>query len=261
MTPAGGDDRVRPDAEEHTGAHTGGGPPRRLGIAGLGVISRFYLAAAERLPEWEVTAVCDLREEALAPYRGRVVRHTDHRELLASGHLDALVVAVPNHAHAEVCADALRAGVPVCVEKPLALDPADGRRLAALSREHGVPSSRRSTAATTTGSSTSSAGCPAGGAGAGGVRTGAVPGADRGAHRRGHLVPGPGPLRRRLRRGQRAQRLRPRAAGPRRAASEVVAAEVVRDAAGTDRRAVVELAGPDGRGRGGWSWTGRTPGR
>ncbi|MFD4375937.1 Gfo/Idh/MocA family protein [Streptomyces sp. NPDC058486] len=119
----------------------GQAPPRplRLGIAGLGVISRFYLAAAERMPEWELAAVCDLREEALAPFRGRVACHTDHRELLAAGPLDALVVAVPNHAHAEVCADALRAGVPVCVEKPLALDAADGRRLAALSRRYGVP--------------------------------------------------------------------------------------------------------------------------
>ncbi|MEU2509612.1 Gfo/Idh/MocA family oxidoreductase [Streptomyces sp. NPDC007863] len=113
--------------------------PLRLGIAGLGVISRFYVAAAEAMPAWEVAAVCDLREEALAPFRGRVACHTDHRELLAAGPLDALVVAVPNHAHAEVCADALRAGVPVCVEKPLALDPADGHRLAALSKEHGVP--------------------------------------------------------------------------------------------------------------------------
>ncbi|MFS0691390.1 Gfo/Idh/MocA family protein [Streptomyces nitrosporeus] len=115
-----------------------GDGPRRLGIAGLGVISRFYLAAAERLPGWELTAVCDLREEALAPYRGRVACYRTHRSMLRSGGLDALVVAVPNHAHAGVCEDALRAGVPVCVEKPLALDVADGRRLAALSRERGV---------------------------------------------------------------------------------------------------------------------------
>ncbi|MEZ7006299.1 Gfo/Idh/MocA family protein [Streptomyces sp. AD55] len=114
-------------------------PPRRLGLVGLGVISRYYLAAAERLPEWTLAAVCDLREDALAPHRGRVACHTDHRSMLASAALDAVVVAVPNHAHARVCADALRAGVPVCVEKPLALDPADGRALAALARERGVP--------------------------------------------------------------------------------------------------------------------------
>ncbi len=116
-----------------------GSRPRRIAVAGLGVISRFYLAAVDRLPEWELAAVCDRREEALAPYRGRYACHTDHRALLAEGGVDALVVAVPNHAHAELCADALRAGVPVCVEKPLALDAADGRALAALAADRGVP--------------------------------------------------------------------------------------------------------------------------
>ncbi|MFJ6517990.1 Gfo/Idh/MocA family protein [Streptomyces filamentosus] len=230
--------------------------PRRLGIAGLGVISRFYLAAAELLPEWELTAVCDLREEALAPHRGRVACHTDHREMLAAGALDALVVAVPNHAHAEVCADALRAGVPVCVEKPLALDPADGRRLAALSREHGVPLftafHRRYN--------------------------------DRVLALLRRLPPPDAPVRvesvrvRYLERieehiGADTWYLDPARCGGGCVAdngpnafdlvrlllgehpSEVVAAEVVRDAAGTDRQAVVELAGPGGRGRVELDWS------
>ncbi|MFF6794224.1 Gfo/Idh/MocA family protein [Streptomyces filamentosus] len=230
--------------------------PRRLGIAGLGVISRFYLAAAERLSEWELTAVCDLREEALAPHRGRVACHTDHREMLAAGALDALVVAVPNHAHAEVCADALRAGVPVCVEKPLALDPADGRRLAALSREHGVPLftafHRRYN--------------------------------DRVLALLRRLPPPDAPVRvesvrvRYLERieehiGADTWYLDPARCGGGCVAdngpnafdlvrlllgehpSEVVAAEVVRDAAGTDRQAVVELAGPGGRGRVELDWS------
>ncbi|MEV6123022.1 Gfo/Idh/MocA family oxidoreductase [Streptomyces sp. NPDC052077] len=116
-----------------------GARPRRLGVIGLGVISRFYLAAAETLPGWTPAAVCDLREETLAAHRGGAARHTDHRSMLTREDLDAVVVAVPNHAHAEVCADALRAGVPVCVEKPLALSPPEGAALAALSRERGVP--------------------------------------------------------------------------------------------------------------------------
>ncbi|MFH8727465.1 Gfo/Idh/MocA family protein [Streptomyces termitum] len=230
--------------------------PLRLGIAGLGVISRFYLAAAERLPEWRLAGVCDLREEALAPHRGRVPCHFGHRELLAAGGLDALVVAVPNHAHAEVCADALRAGVPVCVEKPLALDPADGRRLAALSREHGVPLftafHRRYN--------------------------------DRVLDLLRRLPPPGGPVRVESVRVRYLERIEEHIGadtwyldparcgggcvadnGPNAfdlvrlvlggSPSEVVAAEVVRDAAGTDRQAVVELAGPGGRGRVELDWS------
>ncbi|GHG24194.1 Gfo/Idh/MocA family protein [Streptomyces hydrogenans] len=230
--------------------------PLRLGIAGLGVISRFYVAAAERMPEWEVAAVCDLREEALDPFRGRVACHTDHRAMLAAGPLDALVVAVPNHAHAEVCADALRAGVPVCVEKPLALDAADGRRLAALSRERGVPvltafHRRYNDRVLALLDRLPAPDAP--------VRVESVTvrylerieehiGADTWyldpARCGGGCVADNGPNAFDLVRLLLGE-----------TPSEVVAAEVVRDAAGTDRQAVVELAGPGGRGRVELDWS------
>ncbi|POX38908.1 gfo/Idh/MocA family oxidoreductase [Streptomyces sp. Ru73] len=113
--------------------------PRRVGVIGLGAISRYYLAAIGRLPGWELAAVCDARQEALAPHRGRVPCHSEHRALLAQPGLDAVVVAVPNHAHAAICGDALAAGLPVCVEKPLALHPAEGRELTALARARATP--------------------------------------------------------------------------------------------------------------------------
>ncbi|MET8972662.1 Gfo/Idh/MocA family protein [Streptomyces hydrogenans] len=230
--------------------------PLRLGIAGLGVISRFYVAAAERMPEWEVAAVCDLREEALDPFRGRIACHTDHRAMLAAGPLDALVVAVPNHAHAEVCADALRAGVPVCVEKPLALDPADGRRLAALSRELGVPvltafHRRYNDRVLALLDRLPAPDAP--------VRVESVTvrylerieehiGADTWyldpARCGGGCVADNGPNAFDLVRLLLGE-----------TPSEVVAAKVVRDAAGTDRQAVVELAGPGGRGRVELDWS------
>ncbi|MGW0362737.1 Gfo/Idh/MocA family protein [Streptomyces sp. NPDC002990] len=262
MTPTAGNGPLPAVGTEPLPPGAGGAPPpRRLGIAGLGVISRFYLAAAERLPEWEVAAVCDVREEALAPHRRRIACHTDHREMLASQPLDALVVAVPNHAHAEVCADALRAGVPVCVEKPLALDPVEGRRLAELSREYGVPLftafHRRYN--------------------------------DRVLGLLRRLPPPDSPVRvesvrvRYLERieehiGADTWYLDPARCGGGCVAdngpnafdlvrlllgerpSRVVAADVTRDAAGTDRQAVIELAGPGGTGRVelDWSYPGET---
>ncbi|NUR03590.1 MAG: Gfo/Idh/MocA family oxidoreductase [Streptomyces sp.] len=113
--------------------------PLRLGVVGLGAISPYYLAAAERLPGWELSAVCDTRDQALEQYQGRAARFRDHRTLLTQARPDALVVAVPNHVHLPVCREALAAGVPVCVEKPLALTAADGRLLVDLARRCGVP--------------------------------------------------------------------------------------------------------------------------
>ncbi|WP_039924425.1 Gfo/Idh/MocA family protein [Amycolatopsis decaplanina] len=108
----------------------------RVGVVGLGVISRFYLAAVERSPDFELAAVCDLDPAAL---RGTPVPgHGDHRAMLAAGGLDAVIVTAPNDVHAAVCRDVLDAGLPVCVEKPLATELADGVDLAARAAAQNV---------------------------------------------------------------------------------------------------------------------------
>ncbi|QMU71333.1 Gfo/Idh/MocA family protein [Streptacidiphilus sp. P02-A3a] len=113
--------------------------PRALAVVGLGVISRFYLAAVEESPAFRLAAVCDLDPHSLDPWQGRVPCYRDHRELLAGERLDAVVVTVPNDVHAAVCRDSLAAGVAVCVEKPLATTLADADALAALAASGGVP--------------------------------------------------------------------------------------------------------------------------
>lgn len=110
--------------------------PRRVGVIGLGAIAQYYLTAIAELPEWQLGAVCDLRAHAL-PDIG-AVRYQDHRRMLADEHLDAVVVTVPNDVHARVCIDALDAGLPVCVEKPLALTPEQARGITAAAGSGGV---------------------------------------------------------------------------------------------------------------------------
>jgi predicted dehydrogenase len=116
--------------------------PIRLGIVGLGVISRYYLAALtgpDAPPGLRLTAVCDLDPGLLDPYRDRLACHRDHAALLADGGVDAVVVTVPNDAHHPVVRDVLAAGLPVCVEKPLATRLADGEELVALAAARSLP--------------------------------------------------------------------------------------------------------------------------
>ena len=111
--------------------------PLRVAVVGLGVISRFYLAALRDSPAMELVAVCDTDPERLAAHA--VPGYTDHRRLLRSTWLDAVVVTVPNDVHMRVCSDALNEGVAVCVEKPLALDTAQGIALRKLAEQRDVP--------------------------------------------------------------------------------------------------------------------------
>ncbi|MEU3653484.1 Gfo/Idh/MocA family oxidoreductase [Streptomyces sp. NPDC032161] len=110
-----------------------------LGVIGLGAISRYYLAALEHSPHWRLAAVCDARPGVLRRHGDAVPGWTDAAAMLRETPLDGVVVAVPNDAHAEVCRAALTAGVPVCVEKPLALTAAQGRELTRLAAEFETP--------------------------------------------------------------------------------------------------------------------------
>ncbi len=107
---------------------------RRIAIVGLGAISRFYLAAIEASADWRLAAVCDVSAERLLPHRERLPVFTDHHSMLAEVELDAVVVTVPNDAHAAIAADMLFAGVAVCVEKPLATRRKDAEALVEAAR-------------------------------------------------------------------------------------------------------------------------------
>ncbi|MCX4747947.1 Gfo/Idh/MocA family oxidoreductase [Kitasatospora sp. NBC_01287] len=114
--------------------------PRKLAVIGLGVIAKFYLAAIEADPAFTLAAVCDLDEAALAaPRAAGIPGHLGHRELLAAHRdLDGAIVTVPNDAHAALCRDLLAAGLPVCVEKPLATELSDARALTAIAAERSL---------------------------------------------------------------------------------------------------------------------------
>lgn len=120
----------------------------RVGIIGLGVISRFYLAALDSVASFTLTALCDpdaaRLAEALRPADSGtdaqpVAVYRDHRELLAGARVDAVIVNVPNDLHYAVCRDAIEAGVAVCVEKPLTTRLPDAHRLTRLARHAGTP--------------------------------------------------------------------------------------------------------------------------
>jgi predicted dehydrogenase len=110
----------------------------RLGIIGLGGVSRFYVEAADRArDDIELIAVCDRDPARLAPFTDRtaLTAHTSADELLADGSVDAVVLDTPVATHVDLARAALRAGAHVCCEKPLALSVVEARDLAELAEE------------------------------------------------------------------------------------------------------------------------------
>lgn len=110
----------------------------RLGVIGLGVISRYYLNALRTSEVAELAAVCDRDEATLSGYRGRgLPAFRDWHELLARKEVEAIVVCLPNDLHFAACADALKAGKHICCEKPLTTSLAQADELVRLSRASG----------------------------------------------------------------------------------------------------------------------------
>lgn len=103
-----------------------------VGVIGYGYwgpnLVRNFMAA----PDSEVTRVCDLREERLAPLRKvypGVETCRQPLDLINDPSIDAVVVATPVSTHFDLTLAALRAGKHVLVEKPLATKSEHAREL------------------------------------------------------------------------------------------------------------------------------------
>ncbi|GAA0936674.1 Gfo/Idh/MocA family oxidoreductase [Nonomuraea longicatena] len=95
----------------------------RIAIAGTGYIADYH-ARAIATEGGTLVAAVNHRPESLAALshrHGFSRRYLDLDDLLADGGVDALVIATPNALHAEQAAKALGAGLPVLLEKPMAM--------------------------------------------------------------------------------------------------------------------------------------------
>jgi predicted dehydrogenase len=106
----------------------------RYGIVGAGMMGLEHFRNLRALPGAAVTAVADPHAESLDLARltadgDPLVCFATHDELLASGLVDAVVVASPNMTHAAVLRDVLASPLPVLVEKPLCTTVADCREV------------------------------------------------------------------------------------------------------------------------------------
>lgn len=112
--------------------------PARVGLIGCGKISDIYLTNGNRrFAGYTIVAVADLMreraEEKASAYDIPAVKTTD--ELIADPSIDIVLNLTIPAAHYELNRAALEAGKAVFCEKPLAVDPADGRTLVDFAAE------------------------------------------------------------------------------------------------------------------------------
>jgi predicted dehydrogenase len=113
----------------------------RVGIAGLGNVSRLNVPGYLEHPRCEVVALCDTRRdraEAAAAAWGIPRVHSSLDGLLADDEVDAVELLTPTYLHAEHVIAAARAKKHVSCQKPIANTVADARAMIAACAEAGV---------------------------------------------------------------------------------------------------------------------------
>lgn len=116
------------------------GRTHRVGIIGLGVISRQYLETLAGIDDVIVTAVADLDATRAAEVAATLphARPLSVEELLAASDVDVVLNLTIPAAHAEVAEAAIRNGKDVFGEKPLTARLDDGVRVIAAADAAGV---------------------------------------------------------------------------------------------------------------------------
>ena len=120
----------------------------RLGVIGLGGQGgmgqgKYHIKLFSQIPGVRVVAICDVDKDVVAEevkkFKERdekVDTYADVRKLLEDKNIDAISTASPNHWHALITIWACQAGKDVYVEKPLAYNMWEGRRMIEAARKY-----------------------------------------------------------------------------------------------------------------------------
>jgi predicted dehydrogenase len=104
----------------------------RIGVVGLGIMGVGHAAniASGKIKGLELTAVVSSDPAKRARYPG-ARGYSTTEEMIASGLVDAVLIATPHYSHTSIGIQALKAGLHVLVEKPISVHKADAEKLIA----------------------------------------------------------------------------------------------------------------------------------
>ena len=109
----------------------------KVGIVGLGGISKVHISGWQNIDGAEIVAVCDIREEK---FEGKEFArcYKSYDEMLEKETFDIIDVCVPTYLHIEYSLKALNKGINVICEKPLTLNKKEVKKVYAAAEKNNV---------------------------------------------------------------------------------------------------------------------------
>ncbi|RRQ48031.1 gfo/Idh/MocA family oxidoreductase [Maribacter algicola] len=120
--------------------------PKKVALIGTGWYGTSDLFKLIQVANVEVVSLCDVDSNFLNEVgelvsqrqkNGKVPKlYSDYREMLKKEKLDIVLIGTPDHWHALMCIDALKAGAHVYVQKPISVDVIEGEAMVAAARKY-----------------------------------------------------------------------------------------------------------------------------
>ncbi|PIB22792.1 Gfo/Idh/MocA family protein [Maribacter sp. 4G9] len=122
------------------------GKPKKVALIGTGWYGTSDLFKLIQVANVEVVSLCDVDSNFLNEVgelvsqrqkNGKVPKlYSDYREMLKKEKLDIVLIGTPDHWHALMCIDAIKAGAHVYVQKPISVDVIEGEAMVAAARKY-----------------------------------------------------------------------------------------------------------------------------
>jgi scyllo-inositol 2-dehydrogenase (NADP+) len=110
-----------------------------VGVIGFGLAgASFHAPLVEAVERLKLAAIVTSRTDEVAKAFPKAAVVPTAEALIADPSIGLIVIATPNDLHAPLAKAALLAGKHVVIDKPFAVDPADGIELIALAKERGL---------------------------------------------------------------------------------------------------------------------------
>jgi predicted dehydrogenase len=109
----------------------------RAGVVGVGYLGKFHAEKYAASDQAALVGLVDIDQERVREIGGRLRTEwfTDYRQLF--DRVQCVSIAVPTRLHYRLARDFLEAGIDVLIEKPLAVDLAEGKELVELAERKG----------------------------------------------------------------------------------------------------------------------------
>ncbi|HEY4797655.1 MAG TPA: Gfo/Idh/MocA family oxidoreductase [Bacteroidia bacterium] len=113
----------------------------KFAVIGCGNIGRRHVAVIDAQPNAELVAICDVdmsKCNAIAANYNGVKVYSDYQKLLQDKRIDIVNICTPHGLHMQMSIDAANAKKNILVEKPMALNVSDCRRMIAAAKKNKV---------------------------------------------------------------------------------------------------------------------------